>query len=568
MPEPRRPAQFRRDVESQSHSLRHDVFTAVETAPMTSTSKSEPTSAPSNGETQLDRFVKRIHSLYSLPAVALEVVQLTRSPSVDATTLTKCLQRDPALVSKVLKAVNSSLYGLAQPVANLQQGLALLGSRPLQLLVLGFSLPPDLLNSQESKALTRFWHLSLVRAVAAKEIARRWYRLPSDEPFLAGLLQDLGTLALLKELGSPFARFLDSADEEEMDIEEAELSALGFDHRCLSSRLLGAWGLPESLVTAIGTSRQHNTINSLAPGIKPLAEVCHLADLLARLLVTRHAGLLSELLDALKAYRDLKLLDAQSLVDGLQEPVYEIAKVLSVDLPQNISYSEVIREAHERVSRLLSGDEVAPPAASESKVLFGLSELSLAANSSLKAKPSESPALTEAPQKARDSASALLGLLPTVIKAATRCRQRRQPLSVVVLRINRFDEVLLLAGASDAERIGPALREAILQKHRDAGHQDSMHLIKQGETGFACVFENVDRQQAVELARQTMVAMDWWVEQECDSLVGQLSISAGAATANHLAKNLPAQGLIDAAERCVSAAAMVGMSSVKSIDVL
>lgn len=523
-------------------------------------------------ETQLDRFVKRVHTLYSLPAVALEVVQLTRSPSVDATTLTKCLQRDPALVSKVLKAVNSSLYGLAQPVANLQQGLALLGSRPLQLLVLGFSLPPDLLDAPEAKSLTRFWHLALVRAVAAKEIARRWYRLPSDEPFLVGLLQDLGTLALIKELGSPFARFLESADEEEVDVEEAELSALGFDHRCLSSRLLGAWGLPESIVTAIGTGRQFDTINRLAPGIKPLAQVCHLADLLARLLVTRHAGILSELLDACKAYCDLKLSDAQALVDCLQEPVYEIAKVLSVELPQGVSYSQVIREAHERVSRLLAGDDVAAAGPSETNVLFGLSELTLAASGTVKSAASNQlavpPSAPDASRKRTEMHSTLTGLLPTVAKAATRCRQRRQPLSLVVFRINRYDEILLLAGASDAERLVPALHDAILQKYSDAGHHDAMHLLKQGENGFACVLENLDRQQAVELARQTMVALDWWVEQECDSLTGHLSISAGAATASRLAKNLPSQGLIDAAERCVSAAATLEMSSVKSIDVL
>lgn len=533
---------------------------------MTSASHADPIAAPPNAETQLDRFVKRIHSLYSLPAVALEVVQLTRSPSVDATTLTKCLQRDPALVSKVLKAVNSSLYGLAQPVANLQQGLALLGSRPLQLLVLGFSLPPDLLNAPEAKALQRFWHLSLVRAVAAKEIARRWYRLPSDEPFLAGLLQDLGTLALLKELGSPYARFLESADEEEADIEQAELSALGFDHRCLSSRMLSAWGLPPSIVTAIGAGRQFETINTLELGIKPLAEVCHMADLLARLLVTRHAGILSELLDACKTYRGLKLSDAQTLVDGLQEPVYEIAKVLSVELPQGISYSQVIREAHERVSRLLAGDDTAP-APSETKVLFGLTELSLAASESLKPAPT-AKAIAAPPLKDASAGGVTLALLPTVTKAATRCRQRRQPLSLVVFRINRYEEILLLAGGSDAERILPALRDAVHQKHADAGHQEPMQLIKQGEVGLTCILSNVDRQQAVELARQTMVALDWWVEQECDLLTGHLSISAGAATVNQMAKNLPAQGLIDAAERCVSAAATLGISSVKSIDVL
>lgn len=530
------------------------------------------------GETQLDRFVKRVHSLYSLPAVALEVVHLTRSPSVDATTLTKCLQKDPALVGKVLKAVNSSLYGLAQPVANLQQGLALLGSRPLQLLVLGFCLPPDLLNAPDAKALTRFWHLALVRAVAAREIARRWYRVPADEPFLAGLLQDLGMLALLKELGSPYAQFLENADTEELNIEEAELTALGFDHRCLSSRLLAAWGLPESIVTAIGTGRQFETIKALGVGLTPLAEVCHLADLLARLLVTRQAGALSALLEACKHYRGLKLPDVQSLVDGLQNTVYDIAKVLSVELPQDSSFSDIIREAHARMSRLLSGEEASPAEIGDTKILFGLTELSLAAaQTSSQVAPVASSAMGSTPaddvagnpiRKNSPASNASIGLLPCITKAATRCRQRRQSISVLLLRINRMDELLLLAGAQEIERLIPALIGTLRKQYKEAHHLDPMHIIKQGEAGLACVLENVDRQEAVELARQTMVTLDWWIEQECEGLAGHLSISGGAATANQLAKNLPAQGLIDAAERCLSAAATLGVNSVKSIDVL
>jgi HD-like signal output (HDOD) protein len=536
------------------------------------TTVTQTPAAPTTTETQLDRFVKRVHSLYSLPAVALEVVQLTRSPNVDATTLTQCLQKDPALVGRVLKAVNSSLYGLAQPVANLQQGLALLGSKPLQLLVLGFSLPPDLLNAPDAKALTRFWHMALIRAVAAKEISRRWYRLPADEPFLAGLLQDLGLLALLKELGSPYARFLESADEEELDLEEAELAALGFDHRCLSARLFSIWGLPESIVTAIGTGRQIDTIKKLGPSLAPLAEACHLADLLARLLVTRQAGVLTDLLDACKTYLNLKLSDVQALVDGLQNTVCDIAKVLSVDLPQSVSYGEIIREAHERMSRLLSGEETAPTRQGEENVLSGVSELSLAVRGSLDSpmgstvrKAKSSPNSQSA--KSDESASPL-GLLPAITKAAVRCRQRRQPLSVLMIQVSRPDELLLLAGAHDAERVLPALADALKQKHGESSAQSVMQIVKSSDRGFSCVLENADRQEAVELARQTMVALEWWAEQECESLVGHLSISAGAATANQLAKNLPAQRLIDAAARCLAAAATLEVSSVKSIDVL
>jgi HD-like signal output (HDOD) protein len=85
----------------------------------------------------LERIASRAITLYSRPTVAMEVVQLTEQPHVDARAIKECVEKDPALTSKILRVVNSSLYGLKSPVADLNQALALLGIKPLKLLVLG-----------------------------------------------------------------------------------------------------------------------------------------------------------------------------------------------------------------------------------------------------------------------------------------------------------------------------------------------------------------------------------------------------------------------------------------------
>src|SRR5690606_23398264 len=94
----------------------------------------------------LDLIIAKAESLYSLPAVAMEVLKLTEGERVDARALKECIERDPALVVKLLRVVNSSLFGLSSKVENLTQALALLGIKPLKLLVLGFSLPNKLLD--------------------------------------------------------------------------------------------------------------------------------------------------------------------------------------------------------------------------------------------------------------------------------------------------------------------------------------------------------------------------------------------------------------------------------------
>ena len=123
--------------------------------------------------------------------------------------LKTCLLRDPALVGKILRVVNSSMFGLSRGVSDLNQALALLGTKSVRLLVLGFSLPDELFNGLAGETLRRYWHHTALKATAAREISESLYRLPGEEAFIVALLQDLGMLVLIQQLGEPYLRFLD-----------------------------------------------------------------------------------------------------------------------------------------------------------------------------------------------------------------------------------------------------------------------------------------------------------------------------------------------------------------------
>jgi HD-like signal output (HDOD) protein len=56
-------------------------------------------------------FSCRVAGLYRLPAVAMEAVELTNDPEVDVETLSCCLEKDPVLTARVLRVVNSPLFG-------------------------------------------------------------------------------------------------------------------------------------------------------------------------------------------------------------------------------------------------------------------------------------------------------------------------------------------------------------------------------------------------------------------------------------------------------------------------
>ena len=173
----------------------------------------------------VQQFVQRTGQLYSLPAAAAEVLRLTSEPTASASALKECLERDPALATRLLRVVNSSLFGIGRPVTDLGQALALLGIRPLKLLVLGFSLPKELFTGLEASALARYWRRTLIKAVAARELAEQRWRISGDEPFLAGLVQDIGLLALVQHLGQPYLELLEHAEMRGGNLLECEGSA-------------------------------------------------------------------------------------------------------------------------------------------------------------------------------------------------------------------------------------------------------------------------------------------------------------------------------------------------------
>jgi len=340
----------------------------------------DPTSAMTCSTAPLDRLVSKAGQLYSLPAVAMDVLELTNNPHVDVAALKQCIENDPALTIKVLRVVNSSLFGLSREVSDLSQGLALLGIKPLKLLVLGFSLPEALFDGVAAEILGRYWRHTLVKAVAAREISETLCGQSGDEAFIAGLLQDLGILLLIQALGEPYVRFLEKVHATGGDLAACETESLGFDHTVLTSRLLDEWGLPDAMVQAVsrrvarpersdGRGRPKATPFALlrdvppdrptdgrtacsSPRCWPLPEIIRLAGLVAQLLADGKSEAITELTAVGDGSPGLTRRQLEELVDNLEEKVAGLADVLSLRLPEGRDYRDVLAEAHSQLAQV------------------------------------------------------------------------------------------------------------------------------------------------------------------------------------------------------------------------
>ena len=530
----------------------------------------------------VQQFVERTGQLYSLPAVAAEVLRLTSEPTVDTRALRECIERDPALTARILRAVNSSLFGLSRNVTDLHQALALLGIRPLKMLVLGFSLPKELFGGVTAEVLARYWQHALIKAVAARELAERVWHTAGDEAFTAGLMQDLGVLVLVQQLREPYLKLLEHAQTHGGNVLDHELETLGFDHAILGARLLMHWGLPAPLCAAIAVAPDETQIAMLEADEQFLPQVLHLAELLACLVERPYGPALHQLLQIGGHYHNLTFAELQPIVAVLQVKVKELAEVLALELPSGENYVDLLVAAHERLAEITMEAIADRKAAGPEEDLLELAgHLRREINSLSGSRVTRTPPLahsavaeqapsggytrTDAPRPSRSSAQATIALEPAlggrVAAAVNSCRQARCPISLAIAGIDGYTDLLAQAGPENVSELVHWLRLALGPW---CGQRAAAVLM--GDSNFLLVWEDCSRsdalaaiRSALEAIRSTRIPVG-----ECDHL--NVTLSFGLATLALPPKNFPAGELILAAQRCLSGAMLSGGNTLKSIE--
>src|SRR5690348_6704326 len=76
---------------------------------------------------ELLKQLKACSNLPSLPAIAMQVLELAQKSEVDIAEIARVISKDPALSGKILKTVNSSFYQRNQHVSTISHALVILG---------------------------------------------------------------------------------------------------------------------------------------------------------------------------------------------------------------------------------------------------------------------------------------------------------------------------------------------------------------------------------------------------------------------------------------------------------
>lgn len=225
---------------------------------------------------KLEDILRKTSDLPTLPRAALNVIRETESPTASAASVAQHIGMDQALTARVLRLANSAYFGLSRQVADIQEAVVILGMRNVRNLAIVASTFPWMSKPLKGYRLgpRQMWTHSFCVAVAAKELAIKTRKADPDLAFTAGLLHNIGKVALSVWLENKIDAMINVAVRENLTFDQMERKILGFSHAEVGAFLADQWSLPKILIDAI---EYHHSPNEV-PEPNPLVDYVHIGD--------------------------------------------------------------------------------------------------------------------------------------------------------------------------------------------------------------------------------------------------------------------------------------------------
>jgi len=207
------------------------------------------------------------------PESLAHLSMLLADDNVNLQAVSSLISSDMALAAAVLKAVNSSFYGMRGRVQSVQQAITHLGTREVASVTFAMGLKAVFPSAQELEPL---WERASVRSLLMSRIGQA-LNVDPWAAHSAGLFEECGKAVLFRHSSTRYRALLEQAadDEELLLLEHAEF---GVSHDALGAALCESWGLAASAVACV---RFHVIVNATRelPMQLPRRGICALSAL-------------------------------------------------------------------------------------------------------------------------------------------------------------------------------------------------------------------------------------------------------------------------------------------------
>jgi HD-like signal output (HDOD) protein len=206
----------------------------------------------------INNIITKIDEFPTLPTIYTKIEEVTNDPRATASDVANIISQDQASATKVLKLVNSPIFGFKRNISTISQSVVMLGFDEIKKIVLTISIIDAFKDIGSSKYLKPIdlWKYSIAMGIISKIIAENLdntkFKVESIEKvFLCGVLHGIGKLLFMKMLPELYDKVITYSYENKVSTRETEIKIIGM-HNSTAGRLLSEkWNLPSEIKDVI-----------------------------------------------------------------------------------------------------------------------------------------------------------------------------------------------------------------------------------------------------------------------------------------------------------------------------
>lgn len=231
---------------------------------------------------KLKLALTNLDSLPAMPAIAQKLLALPLDTEAGEAQLLNLIEQDPQISAKIISLANSPVMGVSRKIGAVSDAAMLLGLTRVKSVALGIASMSNLakLPPSDNFKPQDLWLHSMTIAIVMRSVAQampRSSRPKEDQIFLAGLLHDIGFMALHHiDAAASNELHLLLRRQPERPIQEIEQEVLGITHCAIGAQLAQHWNLPQEIIVALGN--HHPPCADVAAAQNPLVRLISLAE--------------------------------------------------------------------------------------------------------------------------------------------------------------------------------------------------------------------------------------------------------------------------------------------------
>ncbi|MGQ0556291.1 MAG: HDOD domain-containing protein [Nitrospiraceae bacterium] len=221
-----------------------------------------------------NELVQSCTTVFTLPEIYLRVRDVVDNPDSTMDDLANVLKLDPAISARLLRIVNSPIYGFPKQIDTITRAVNLIGMQAVTDLVTATTVGRTFSGMTiQFMDVPIFWRKSVLCALLAGKIAKSCGIEDSERFFVKGLLRDIGHLVLYQTVPQRALSALVEAGTLNRSLAEVEQSNIGCNFAEVGAELIRFWGMPVQIEQAVRHQLNPNDAGEFALH----ASIVHLA---------------------------------------------------------------------------------------------------------------------------------------------------------------------------------------------------------------------------------------------------------------------------------------------------